>query len=125
MVGRGRVVSTDNCRAGLYTLIQLGLNEQTTNTGLIVETEVDFEDGTQFNAYVDTYENDPGGVRDISKFFGKSLVFDQAEGCWKLGGVCVNGSTEFPYEFSVPFYERMSDSRCDIEYHWTFELEAN
>ena len=107
-----------------YTLIQLGLGGQTTETGMVVEVEVDFEDMTKFHATFDTYEGDPGGARDISRLFGKAVQFDAQQECWTLGGDCVNGSTKFPHEFSLPFVSRMTDERCDIEYHWTFELVA-
>ena len=108
-----------------YTLVQLGLGEQSTNTGLAVEVDVEFDDMTQFNAHIDTYENDPGGVRDISKLFGKSIQFDAAAECWRFNGDCLNGSESFPHEFKLTLYNRMSDNRCDIEYHWTFELVAS
>lgn len=107
-----------------YTLVQLGLGGQTSDTGLGIEVEVDFEDQTKFTATFDTYENDPGGVRDISMLFGKAVQFDAERECWTLNGDCINGSTEFPHEFSLPFVSRMEDNRCDIEYHWTFELVA-
>ena len=107
-----------------YTLVQLGLGGQTTDTGLGIEVEVDFEDMTRFTASIDTYENDPGGVRDISRFFGKAVQFDADKECWTLNGDCINGSTDYPHEFSLPFVSRMADDRCDIEYHWTFALVA-
>ena len=107
-----------------YTLVQLGLGGQTSDTGLEIEVDVEFEDMTRFVAWINTYENDPGG-EDIRTFFADELTFDGNLKCWIENGDCLPGTEEFPHEFKITTTSKMADSRCDIEYQWTFELVAN
>jgi hypothetical protein len=105
-------------------LVQLGLGGQTSDTGLEIEVEVEFEHDTRFSCFINTYENDPGGW-DIQTIFGEAITFDGEQECWIYNGECFPGSDEFPHEFKMSNISRMADERCDIEYEWTFELLAN